>query len=807
METVKRTIHNPTTTNSNFIIVKDNDIGEMMFGCPPELVKFFNKENVKVPNIIVIPRRTFRKGINYCDLEFIVYSIIFLKKVKGPLDVICTEFQEGRIRTVLKESLFGPVVKEMFHSFMYWPLNKLTLNKEQKKSLKKIIEQVVNNKALSLRFEELIVKGYEEDKIIACMTRSFCKYLDNINWLKKFSKKGIYRIITTAYVNAAMLKREIDVFSVCKEEESDEFIDSVICFRHFDRNGKVTFNGDINRKFKIWQTNKGSFKLYKNRKLIDAFELTLEGENRELMQTAESPLEIPELGITFLGSGTGFDPDTYTSCFIIWINGKAIAVDLLASCNERFRQLGIASNDITHVFLSHLHADHDTGILEKMMLGEKIHLLSSRLIFDSFLRKAEGLTKFSKENLEDFVYFTNLEKGKEVSIPDIDNAYITFDYGFHSIPSGRFKLRYKQSNGKDIRIGFSGDTKYKKKKVDKLCKERIITSGRRDSIMGFLWDCDVIIHEAGGGVLHTDLDDLNKLPARLKKKCILTHTSKNDRKPGSFVFAEDGQTFTIINKKYEPSVNDLIQLLKNTGVFPNFANKNFRDLIQASDVETYSKGQYIFKQASTGHKFYVILSGFVEIIKDNKVSSTYEKGHFLGELALINQDQKRRASARAKSKVQLMGISRELYKKYRLSTSVQEPLYDLSNYFSDSILSHIVGYISRGEVKNYKKGEDIIKQVDTSRDVYVLIVGEVDVLDLTDKLITHVSNVEIFGEIAMIKHAPRCATVRVTSMQATAIRLKGRLVSEISKRFPSFYGTILKKMDQRLEANQKIIRV
>ena len=214
MKTVKRTIHHPTTTNSNFIIVKDKDIGSIMFGCPPELVKFFNKEKEPLPNIIVIPQRTFRKGVNYFDLEFVAYSILFFSKSKEPLNIVCTELQEERIRVVLQEALFGPVFKEIFHSFLFWTLKKLSLNKEQEKYLRKIIEHVVNNKDLSSRFEELMKKGYEEDEIITRIGRFFCKYLENVNWIKKFSRRGIYKLITTAYVNAAMLKRETNVFSI-----------------------------------------------------------------------------------------------------------------------------------------------------------------------------------------------------------------------------------------------------------------------------------------------------------------------------------------------------------------------------------------------------------------------------------------------------------------------------------------------------------------------------------------------------------------------------------------------------------------
>lgn len=803
MITPNRGIYQPTTTSSNFIVVRDSDIGDMLFGCPPEVVKYFNREKEPIPPNIIIPQRTFRKGINYFDLEFVAYTVIFFQQNKNPINIACTYSQEQRIRIVLQVALFGPLFKETFHSFLIEPLKKFHFNARQRTSLEKIVENIGSNNEIFSQFKEIMEQRIEKPNILAKMEIVLRLYLEKISWLGGFVHKRIYRLITSAYVNAAMLKREMDVFAVCSEDKRTNFIDNFVRFHHFDSNGEVTFTGKSGVKLKIHQTRIGTFKLYKKRKLIDNFDLPLTYENKELINIAKAPMEIPELGITFVGSGTGFDPDTYTSCFIIWINGKAIAVDLLANCENHFRHLGIASGDINHIFISHLHGDHDAGLLEKLMIGEKTYLLTSHLIFDSFLRKAEALTRFTAESITDFVNFVNLDTGKEIGIPGIEGAYITFDYAFHSIPTGRFKLRYKRSNGKELKIGFSGDTKYDPEKVNKLYRDRIITAARRDSILGFLWDCDLIVHEAGGGILHTEVKDLMDLPEKIRKKCILTHTDLNTRKLKGFCFASEGETISLIKKKYSPSINDIIPLIKNTGLFPKFTSRQFDHLLEGCSIEDYSKGKYVFKQGDAGHKFYIILSGFAEVIKDDKVISIYGKGTFLGELALINKDQKRRASIRSKSKLQLLGISRSFYNKFHLSTTIRERLYELTDFFRGSANTSLIGYISRGEFMIFEKGEEIITFGTTSKDVYILICGEVDVIDSGGRLIAHVTDVEVLGEIAFLKHVPRPATVKVASQQATAIKLNAKLFSKIYEKFPSFYATVLKKMDRQMEIFRK----
>ncbi|MEE9605387.1 MAG: cyclic nucleotide-binding domain-containing protein [Candidatus Scalindua sp.] len=800
MKTIKRTIHQPTTTISNFITVKDDDIGDILFGCPPEVVKYFNSKNIPIPSYIVIPQRIFRKGKNYFDLEFVVNTILFPKQNKKSITVACTESQEESVRTLLQVSLFGPYLKDLFSSLLFESLTRLRLGKLQKNSLKRITEQIGENSELYSHFKEIMSLRPAKEIVLSKMRPVLRQLLGNISWIERGSQKRIYGLIAGAYVEAAMMKHEMDVFSVCEKEKRDEFINRFISFKIFDSKGNVTLTNREGSKLKICQTKFGTFKLYKKGRLIDSFDLQLVNRNERFLQIAPSPLEIPEFGVTFLGSGTGFDPDTCTNCFIIWINGKGIAVDLLVNCEDRFRQLGIASSDVTHIFLSHLHSDHDAGVIEKILIGEKSHLLTSNIIFDSFLKKAEAVTKFTKSSIRDFVYFTALKAGKEIRVPGIDRTYITFDYSLHSIPTGRFKLRYKSLSGKEIKIGFSSDTKFDKKLVNKLYKNGTITAGRRDDILGFLWDCDLIIHEAGGGTLHTEAKDLMVLPAQVRKKCILTHTDKKMRNFKGFRYAKEGETISLIKQKYPHAISDFMPLIKNTGIFPRFTSKQFDNLIRNSSIETFSKNQYVFKQESIGRKLYIILSGFAEVIKNGKALSIYEKGSFFGELALINRDCKRMTSIRAKSKLQLLGIDKFFYEKYHLSTIIKERIYELTNYFADSTNSSLIGYISRGEFLIFMKGEDIITFGDTSRDVYILISGEVDILDSEERLIAHVTDVEVLGEMAFLKDIPRTATVKVTSKQATAIHLDFKLFAEISDKFPSFYATALKKMERRWDA-------
>ena len=802
MEITKKTINETDVSEGNFAIVRDNDIGNILFGCPPEIVKYFNRESEIIPANIVVPKRTFRKGKNYFELEFIAYNVIFFKQGNIPINIICKETQERRVRVILRESLFGPEFKNIFESLLMKSLGKFD---GFEKHLYTFTEHIGDNKNIFLSFKKIISNSPRPKEVFLKMLPIICKHLKKKSGLSNFIHGDLERVITKTYVKAAMLKLEMNVFAKCSDEEYRDFLNGFVKFHHFDLEGKVVLTGNNGIRCEIVQKENGNFKIYKKGKFAIDSIFRQKDINTDRIEIANKPFDMPELGITFVGAGTGFDPDTYTSCFVIWINGKGIVVDLVADCENHFRRLGFSSNDINHIFLSHLHADHDAGIIEKILIGEKNHILTSRVIFDSFLRKAEALTNFEKEILKDFVSFTCLEEGKEIKVPGIERAYITFDYAFHSIPSGRFKLRYKCLDGKEVLIGFSGDTKYDTKLVDKLHKDGVITTNRRKKILGFLWDCDVIIHEAGEGDLHTNIKELSALPQRLKKKCILMHTNEEIRKTKGFHFAREGETTYIIKQKHHDYLKNAFPLVKSTGVFPKFTTKRFASLVQnkSTNIKTFYKGQYIFEQQSIGDEFYIILSGFAEVIKDGKVIAVYDRGCFFGELAIINKDKLRKASIMAKSKLVLLCLERSIYIKFNLSTTIQERMYEFGNYFAQWMPSSLVGYLSRGELVNFCNGDNIITIYDTSKEVYLLISGEVDIVDAKGDIVAHISDVDILGEIAFFKQVSRTATVKVSTRVASALRLDNKLFEQIYGKFPSFYATVIKKMDRRIRSFEK----
>ena len=77
--------------------------------------------------------------------------------------------------------------------------------------------------------------------------------------------------------------------------------------------------------------------------------------------------------------------------------------------------------------------------------------------------------------------------------------------------------------------------------------------------------------------------------------------------------------------------------------------------------EHFHQGEIIFDEGDFGDKFYSIVKGEAEIVKDGKVLATIGAGEIFGEVALL-EDSVRNATIRAKTDVDVISVARPAFK-------------------------------------------------------------------------------------------------------------------------------------------------
>jgi ribonuclease BN (tRNA processing enzyme) len=70
------------------------------------------------------------------------------------------------------------------------------------------------------------------------------------------------------------------------------------------------------------------------------------------------------MNLTFLGSGSAFTvgENNYHSNILLEANGEKLLIDCGSDCRFSLFENNLTHRDINHVFISHLHADHEGGL-------------------------------------------------------------------------------------------------------------------------------------------------------------------------------------------------------------------------------------------------------------------------------------------------------------------------------------------------------------------------------------------------------------------------------------------------------------
>jgi len=775
----------------NFRILEAKGFDKVCFGCPPGIVKDFSKRNEDLPSKYILPLRTFVKGKNNFDFEFIVYSFLFVKPSKDKVSVYCSQDQKNRFIAILKETLFGPTLADMIQAQFRKYAQADDCSPSELKRWGRLLEKVAQDKKLVDQYNHLLRAHTPDRKIHENITRYFKGLLKNQKWLVKKKIPNLDSIFSKNYIICAQLKNEMNLFQMAKEEERHQFIHDVIEFHIFDKNNTIYIesNADKRQKLKIVQVRPAEFKIYQKNQLKYAIDIMkLDPPTRaEFIK----PIEKPLLGVTYLGVGSGFTHKRRNSCLVIWSEGKGIMVDAFSDNNESTLEYGITQKDISWMILTHVHSDHDSGFIEKILCGQRINLITTRIIFESFIRKIQGITRFPLEMIENFVEFFEVEPKKKVKLPGFKSTFIEFDYSFHSIPSGRFKLTYKDSQGRAKMISHSGDTKFDVELVNMWYQQGVLSKGRRDDILGFIWDADLIIQEVGGGALHTEFGSLSHLEPSLAKKMVLVHQHKEPFQHPYFRFAYEGETDVLIKQKTSKSQSKL-GLLKEVVLFKGLSRPQLRDMVGKSKITKLNPGEVVFYKNDIGDAFYVILNGFAEVVINKNKSVIYEKGMFFGELAIATDNPHRRATVQAVSPLTLLKIPKKFYNKSALPEIVDD-FYHLGNYFDNVIRPGLVASLGFGELHLFKRGDTLFSKNALDGQVFLILSGEVKIdLGQSDNAVV-LSKGDITGEFFPWENFPVSKKASAISDQVLAVLLEASHLKELFDLYPSFYGTVYQR--------------
>lgn len=92
------------------------------------------------------------------------------------------------------------------------------------------------------------------------------------------------------------------------------------------------------------------------------------------------------------------------------------------------------------------------------------------------------------------------------------------------------------------------------------------------------------------------------------------------------------------------------QLLRDFPLFENLDDEHLDEISNLCSKRIYIKGESIFHEGEEGDALYLVISGVIQIYQDNNsrdvILSIFREGDFFGEMALLQNERVRSASAR-----------------------------------------------------------------------------------------------------------------------------------------------------------------
>ena len=368
---------------------------------------------------------------------------------------------------------------------------------------------------------------------------------------------------------------------------------------------------------------------------------------------AKKPFEPPFFGITVIGSGSGFDASELTSGFILWINKRGILVDPPVNSTQWLKSMDINPRLIEDCILSHCHADHDSGILQKLLEENKINLYTTETVMDSFVRKYQPLTGLNHQS------FMNLFKFHPVNLQipiRINGGEFRFFYTLHSIPTIGFEVYFQ---GKSFVN--SSDSMYDIPFFKLLNEKGVINRNRAIELQSFPWHHTVIFHEAGMPPLHTPMKNLVELPESVKSHLYLMHLSDEKvPKESGLKKAPDGRERSI-EIPVAPTPTDealeYLDVLNHNDLFADFPIGKAREFLSLVKVKHYKAGDIIIKKGTVGDRFIMIISGRAIVERDGVVFKTYTNNDYVGETSMI-LNQPRNANVIAETDIRALTMEK-----------------------------------------------------------------------------------------------------------------------------------------------------
>ena len=483
-----------------------------------------------------------------------------------------------------------------------------------------------------------------------------------------------------------------------------------------------------------------------------------------LMLPPPQPIQRREITLQFIGGSDGFDPRGITTCFLAYFGatGKdtAILFDVAAYLRVRLGSLNISTNQISDVFISHLHEDHIAGLPELLLMGNvRVRLITSQTIYRSLLRLLSAMMALPQEDIAILFDYSPLEPERPLQI---NGKKFEAIYSIHTIPTLAVRV-----NG----LYYSGDMRYNEAWFDELTGKNVLSPMRRRELIEFAQEASILVQDAGGGSIHTSVTaEVLKSLTRKNQQVILTHTPKHKQKlPPAYktykniAFAETGLVTAVGEPLDEPGEAERLETISACPLYARLSISERSLLAQSVTVDTWADGETILAPEKNHEgSVYIVHQGLVETWKDKKRIQVIGRGASIGERCALMAETPSR-SARAHGEVQLLRLDQKTFQRIAKRLGLRAAAKRTEQLWKHPIFCHLPWTMLLDLALDFQPiklpvGRLLFEYGKTGHECYMLVSGAVAILDKDlNPLGTLNESGEFFGARSVLFNQPRNA--------------------------------------------------
>jgi CRP-like cAMP-binding protein len=383
------------------------------------------------------------------------------------------------------------------------------------------------------------------------------------------------------------------------------------------------------------------------------------------------PGGLTKLGIEVLGGASGFATEEPCSGLALCYNGDYLLIDSIPFLDQHLFARGISKNQVSTIFLTHLHDDH-CAMFPLMEMPHRVEVITTLEIFNMAMEKLSCGLGWSVDTVREHFDLIKVEPGDTINYYGLN---IEIHNTVHSIPTiGATFSTIHKGQFRDVCIVGDNQNMARVREMEKSGTVRTETLANLERL--YTHSFHLLIADGGAGEIHGDPNDALQSKA---DRVVFVHVEEVPQAlQTTFSLASAGKRYTLIEGDsmiYASQINHYLSLWLGQP----FPNRWMRNLLAEQEIYRYNTEDVIIVQETESHgSVYLILTGYCEVVRveegNRETVALLQAGDVIGEMAILTGTGIRNASVIAKTPVTVCVFAEETFRSFIRYSGLQAML-------------------------------------------------------------------------------------------------------------------------------------